>query len=189
MSADIRTEMPGAPTFPVKLQGPLGEQDYTEWVASLKDSDGAWRAGFRAPVVTDVVDVTYRQLDYWDRRGVLVPEVEAAGSGTQRVYSFEDMCLAALVGRLVRSVGEQGGWGHSLETAAVAVSRIRLAGQQVCLSAGVVAPSPNYDGPLVFPDEVPTSLTEHGFIVLSHDDMVGIAQRAMSRVVSLTEPL
>lgn len=40
--------------------------------------------GFRGTVAHKVAGITYRQLDYWARTGLVVPEIrEAGGSGTQ----------------------------------------------------------------------------------------------------------
>ncbi|MCA1727059.1 MAG: MerR family transcriptional regulator [Actinobacteria bacterium] len=48
--------------------------------------------GFRVPEVTKLVGVTYRQLDYWTRTGLVQASIrEAGGSGTQRLYSFTDV--------------------------------------------------------------------------------------------------
>lgn len=56
---------------------------------------------WRGPQVCAVAGITYRQLDYWARTGVLVPSIAAArGSGTQRLYSTADVCAAALLARL-----------------------------------------------------------------------------------------
>jgi len=57
--------------------------------------------GFRSPQVCAVVGITYRQLDYWDRTGLLGPSMQAAsGSGTQRLYSFNDIVTLRVVKRL-----------------------------------------------------------------------------------------
>lgn len=48
--------------------------------------------GYRAPQVCKLVDITYRQLDYWARTDLIVPSLQrASGSGTQRLYSFTDV--------------------------------------------------------------------------------------------------
>src|SRR3954452_986779 len=48
--------------------------------------------GFRGPQVCKIVGITYRQLDYWARTDLVRPSVmDAAGSGTQRLYSFRDL--------------------------------------------------------------------------------------------------
>ena len=48
--------------------------------------------GFSADIACRVVGITYRQLDYWDKTGLLRPSVkQARGKGSRRVYSFEDL--------------------------------------------------------------------------------------------------
>jgi DNA-binding transcriptional MerR regulator len=49
-------------------------------------------AGYRGPQACKIVGITYRQLDYWTRTGLVAPTVQTAhGSGTQRLYSFNDL--------------------------------------------------------------------------------------------------
>ena len=49
-------------------------------------------AGYRGPQTCKIVGITYRQLDYWTRTGLVTPSLqEAQGSGTQRLYSFNDL--------------------------------------------------------------------------------------------------
>lgn len=48
---------------------------------------------FSAPEAARLAGITYRQLDHAIRIGCLVPEVEAAGSGTRRKLSFHDVLL------------------------------------------------------------------------------------------------
>jgi DNA-binding transcriptional MerR regulator len=58
--------------------------------------------GFRAPHVCNLVGITYRQLDYWARTGLLKPSLKAAkGSGSQRLYSFGDVVQLKVVKRLL----------------------------------------------------------------------------------------
>lgn len=58
--------------------------------------------GFRAPSVCQLVGITYRQLDYWARTGLLKPSLKAArGSGSQRLYSFGDVVQLKVVKRLL----------------------------------------------------------------------------------------
>ena len=58
--------------------------------------------GFRGPAVCQLVGITYRQLDYWARTRLAVPSVRRAeGSGTQRVYSFEDVVRLRVIKRLL----------------------------------------------------------------------------------------
>ena len=52
--------------------------------------------GFRVPEVCRIVGITYRQLDYWARTELVAPSIrDASGSGTQRLYSFQDLVDAA----------------------------------------------------------------------------------------------
>lgn len=58
--------------------------------------------GYRVPAVLEIVGVTYRQLDYWARTGLVTPSVQAAaGSGSQRLYSFRDILALRIVKRLL----------------------------------------------------------------------------------------
>lgn len=60
--------------------------------------------GYRVPEVTKIVGITYRQLDYWARTGLVTPSVkDAHGSGTQRLYSFQDLALLRLIKRMLDS--------------------------------------------------------------------------------------
>lgn len=58
--------------------------------------------GYRGPAVCQIVGISYRQLDYWARTGLVEPSVRAAaGSGSQRLYGFGDLLLLRLVKRLL----------------------------------------------------------------------------------------
>lgn len=58
--------------------------------------------GFRAPQVCKIVGITYRQLDYWARTDLIVPSLQTAhGSGSQRLYSFQDIVQLRVVKRLL----------------------------------------------------------------------------------------
>ena len=58
--------------------------------------------GYRAPQVCSLVGITYRQLDYWARTGLITPSVQAAqGSGSQRLYGFSDIVQLKVVKRLL----------------------------------------------------------------------------------------
>jgi len=67
----------------------------------MTDSNMATTSGFRSPQVCKVVGITYRQLDYWDRSGLLGPSLQvASGSGTQRLYTFQDVVTLRVIKRL-----------------------------------------------------------------------------------------
>ena len=58
--------------------------------------------GYRGPTACAAAGITYRQLDYWARTGLVEPTVRpAAGSGTQRLYSFRDVLVLKIVKRLL----------------------------------------------------------------------------------------
>src|SRR4051812_22615212 len=58
--------------------------------------------GFRGPQACAIVGITYRQLDYWARTGLVRPEVrDAKGSGTQRLYSFRDLVHLRVIKNLL----------------------------------------------------------------------------------------
>jgi DNA-binding transcriptional MerR regulator len=58
--------------------------------------------GFRGPTACNAAGITYRQLDYWARTGLVEPSVRSAtGSGTQRLYSFRDILLLKVIKRLL----------------------------------------------------------------------------------------
>jgi len=50
--------------------------------------------GYRGPSACQIAGITYRQLDYWARTSLVVPSIRsAAGSGSQRLYSFKDILV------------------------------------------------------------------------------------------------
>ncbi|MGW0737541.1 MerR family transcriptional regulator [Streptomyces sp. NPDC002851] len=58
--------------------------------------------GYRGPTACAAAGITYRQLDYWARTGLVEPSVRAAyGSGTQRLYSFRDVVVLKIVKRFL----------------------------------------------------------------------------------------
>ena len=58
--------------------------------------------GYRGPTACNAAGITYRQLDYWARTGLVEPTVRpATGSGTQRLYSFRDILLLKVIKRLL----------------------------------------------------------------------------------------
>ena len=79
-------------------------------------------AGFRGPIAANVVGISYRQLDYWARTGLVTPEIRgAAGSGSQRLYSFRDVLLLRVIKRLIDA-------GVSLQQIRKAVDHLRARG-------------------------------------------------------------
>lgn len=61
--------------------------------------------GYRGPTACAAAGITYRQLDYWARTGLVQPSIRPArGSGSQRLYGFRDI----LVLRVVKSLLDTG---------------------------------------------------------------------------------
>jgi DNA-binding transcriptional MerR regulator len=58
--------------------------------------------GYRGPTACTAAGITYRQLDYWARTGLVEPSVRpASGSGSQRLYGFRDILALKIVKRLL----------------------------------------------------------------------------------------
>jgi DNA-binding transcriptional MerR regulator len=78
--------------------------------------------GYRGPIACRAAGITYRQLDYWARTGLVEPGVRpATGSGTQRLYGFRDILVLKVVKRLLDT-------GVSLQQIRQAVQHLRARG-------------------------------------------------------------
>ena len=78
--------------------------------------------GYRGPTACSAAGITYRQLDYWARTGLVQPSVRpAAGSGSQRLYGFRDILVLKVVKRLLDT-------GVSLQNIRTAVEHLRERG-------------------------------------------------------------
>jgi len=98
---------------PVAAQGLL----FTDDLPELRED-----TGYRGPTACNAAGITYRQLDYWARTGLVEPSVRSAtGSGTQRLYGFRDILVLKVVKRLLDS-------GVSLQQIRVAISHLRERG-------------------------------------------------------------
>src|SRR2546423_10829676 len=61
-------------------------------------------AGFGSTIVLKLTGVTYRQLDYWARTGLVGSSIrQARGPGSRRVYSFADLVALRVVARLLHA--------------------------------------------------------------------------------------
>jgi DNA-binding transcriptional MerR regulator len=78
--------------------------------------------GYRGPTACTAAGITYRQLDYWARTGLVEPSVRpASGSGSQRLYGFRDILALKIVKRLLDT-------GISLQQIRTAVGYLREQG-------------------------------------------------------------
>ncbi|MDQ2758737.1 MAG: MerR family transcriptional regulator [Actinomycetota bacterium] len=99
--------------MPIAAQGLLFDDDLPD----LSDD-----IGYRGPTACKAAGITYRQLDYWARTGIVEPSVRTAGgSGTQRLYGFRDILVLKVVKRLLDT-------GVSLQQIRVAIAHLRERG-------------------------------------------------------------
>jgi DNA-binding transcriptional MerR regulator len=100
---------------PTGAQGLLFDGDFSPMPTDM---------GFRGPVACSAAGITYRQLDYWARTGLVVPEIRSAsGSGSQRLYSFRDILILKVIKRLIYA-------GISLQQIRTAIEHLRKRGVQ-----------------------------------------------------------
>ncbi|MEO6411151.1 MAG: MerR family transcriptional regulator [Pedococcus sp.] len=103
----------GHTSVPSSAQGLL----FTDDLPELSDD-----IGYRGPTACKAAGITYRQLDYWARTGLVEPSVRGAtGSGTQRLYGFRDILVLKVVKRLLDT-------GVSLQQIRVAITHLRERG-------------------------------------------------------------
>lgn len=96
-----------------RVQGVLFDDDLPELREDL---------GYRGPAACKAAGITYRQLDYWARTGLVEPSVRGAhGSGSQRLYGFRDILVLKVVKRLLDT-------GVSLQQIRVAIQHLRERG-------------------------------------------------------------
>ena len=111
-SKTTETSEPQAPVL-AETQDVLFDGDFSPLPEDL---------GFRGPVACSAAGITYRQLDYWARTGLVEPTVRpAGGSGTQRLYSFRDILMLKVVKRLLDA-------GISLQQIRTAIDHLRARG-------------------------------------------------------------
>lgn len=105
--ADVQ---PAGSQAPAPLEAPLD--------AASQQVD-AGELGYRGPAACRAAGVTYRQLDYWARTGLVEPSVRnPSGSGNHRLYSFRDILVLKVVKRLLDT-------GVSLQQIRIAVASLR----------------------------------------------------------------
>ena len=76
--------------------------------------------------VSALAGISYRQLDYWVRKGFLQPAPGPEGSGRPRRWTAGEIELARTMGRLIRA-------GLPLETA----HKVALSGERCEIAPGV----------------------------------------------------
>ncbi|WP_457029957.1 MerR family transcriptional regulator [Kitasatospora sp. P5_F3] len=108
--AGAESELPRVSRFPAVQAGQPAIERLTPTSALV---------GYRGPTACAAAGITYRQLDYWARTGLLEPSVRTAyPANSQRLYSFRDILLLKIVKKLLDT-------GVSLQNIRVAVSHLR----------------------------------------------------------------
>lgn len=93
-----------------ELEGPLEQ----------KAAQGS--QGYRGSVACQAAGISYRQLDYWARTGLVVPSIRmASGSGSARLYSFRDILVLKVIKRFLSA-------GVSLQNIRAAVEHLSARG-------------------------------------------------------------
>ena len=78
--------------------------------------DGDPEIGYRGPTACAAAGITYRQLDYWARTGLVEPSVRAAhGSGRAGVEIGRDVTHWALQRYFMKTSEREGRSGHPNE--------------------------------------------------------------------------
>jgi DNA-binding transcriptional MerR regulator len=129
--------------------------------------------GFRGPQVCSIVGISYRQLDHWDRTGLLSPSlVRAKGSGTQRLYSYRDVVALRIIKQLLDA-------GVTLQRARRAIEFLRFYGEDLSTASLVLGAA---DSVLVRDGEELLDLLKGGqgvFNVVPLDGVVGHVDAAI----------
>ncbi|MEU6233124.1 MerR family transcriptional regulator [Kitasatospora sp. NPDC047058] len=114
-----RTDLPRVSRFPAVQAG----QPAIERLAPTSErlAPTSELIGYRGPTACAAAGITYRQLDYWARTGLLEPSVRSVyPASSQRLYSFRDILLLKIVKRLLDA-------GVSLQNIRVAVAHLQAA--------------------------------------------------------------
>ena len=87
---------------PLAKRQDLNAKDAVQGELFLSADEEAPVRGYRGIVASKVAGITYRQLDYWDRKQILEPSITPShGSGSRRLYSFKDIVVLAASKRLL----------------------------------------------------------------------------------------
>ncbi|MER5350035.1 MerR family transcriptional regulator [Kitasatospora sp. NPDC002551] len=128
--------------------------------------------GYRGPTACAAAGITYRQLDYWARTGLLEPSVRSVyPASSQRLYSFRDILLLKIVKRLLDA-------GVSLQNIRVAVAHLQAA--EIADLAGLTLMC---DGATVYECTTPQQVVD---LMKGGQGVFGIAVGAVWRELELT---
>ncbi len=117
VAGDHADQSASSVTAGTSVSAPLTSKQGTLFADDLPVLDDG--VGYRGPTACSAAGITYRQLDYWARTGLVEPTVRAAaGSGSQRLYGFRDILVLKVVKRLLDT-------GVSLQNIRAAVQHLR----------------------------------------------------------------
>lgn len=133
--------------------------------------------GFRGPQVCSLVGITYRQLDYWARTGLLRPSIaDARGSGTQRLYAYTDVVELKVIKQLLDA-------GISLQRARRAVECLREGLGADLAAANLVLVGP--DSVLAHSDGEVVDLLKGGQGVLNIVPLSGVLEELDAAILQI----
>ncbi|MFJ4093302.1 MerR family transcriptional regulator [Kitasatospora sp. NPDC089913] len=159
-----RTELPRVGRFPAVQPG----QPAIERLSPTSEL-----IGYRGPTACAAAGITYRQLDYWARTGLLEPSVRSVYPvSSQRLYSFRDILLLKIVKRLLDA-------GVSLQNIRVAVAHL----QAVAEVADLAGTTLMCDGATVYECTTPQQVVD---LMKGGQGVFGIAVGAVWRELELT---
>jgi DNA-binding transcriptional MerR regulator len=133
--------------------------------------------GFSGKRTAEIVDITYRQLDYWARTDLVRPSLaDAAGSGSRRQYSYRDLLELKVIKSLLDS-------GIRLEQVRKVFTYMRNhLGEDVASANLVIDGSKSV---LVNTGEELIDLLQNGQGVLNVLPLSGVKDEVDARIVSL----
>jgi DNA-binding transcriptional MerR regulator len=138
---------------------------------------GPEQLGFRGPQVCKLVGITYRQLDYWARTDLLRPSLaDAAGSGTQRLYSYHDVLSLKVIKKFLDA-------GLALPAARRAVECLRQAGDDLAAANIVLSDASSV---LANTGEELFDLVKGGQGVLNIFPLAGVVDELNALIVDLS---
>lgn len=133
--------------------------------------------GFSGKRTAEIVDITYRQLDYWARTDLVRPSLaDASGSGSRRQYSYRDLLELKVIKSLLDS-------GIRLEQVRKVFAYMRNHLGEDVASANLVIDGSN--SVLVNTGEELIDLLQNGQGVLNVLPLAGVKDEVDARIVSL----
>lgn len=133
--------------------------------------------GFSGKRTAEIVDITYRQLDYWARTDLVRPSMaEAAGSGSRRLYSYRDLLELKVIKSLLDA-------GIRLEQVRKVFAYMRNSLGEDVASANLVIDGSS--SVLVSTGEELIDLLQNGQGVLNVLPLAGVKEEVDSRIVTL----